>query len=938
MSGNKKDEEQAVKIPIKSEDPKEKTDEEKAKDAADPSKQKDKPGVLPEAVIKEAELSEEDEKIKKDVDECVEKILENQAGVAKLAITTLTDLLRTATGSVTSIPKPLKFCRGHYKALKEHFAKLDAASDQYKNLADILSFVAITISDEDSPTPALDFKLKGNATDLEAWGHEFVRYIAADLGKQWRVRQEDVAEEEGKEADTKDIQTLIDIIAPHYLAHNSEPAACDLLTECEQLQNIVKYCTPDNFEKICSYLIATSYYLPHPDNKETLQIAFDVYHSMKKYPMALMMALKLNHMEKVESLMEECEDQDMKMQMACILARQRVTLETDDEVIDNLIWNTKLSDFFLYTARDLDSMAPKSPEDVYKTHLQDQRTHLTSDISSHQLNLASTFVNAFVNAGFECDTLLTESAEKGTEWMFKNKEHRMISAAASVGLLYLWDTQEGFKKCDKYLYSKEDYVKAGTLMAMGIFHCGVKDECDPAKAIMDEHLTNQSRDIRLGAIIGLGFAYAGSRREDLKESLINLVVDIDEAVEIQAFAALSLGLIYVGSCNEDVSEALITCLCDKDAKQVSSPMVRFIALAAGLLFLGSEEGADAAVESSVAMNEEIQPFVEVVIKTCAYAGTGNVVQIQALLAMIAEADMKEPEDDDKKDKDEEKKKKEEKKEEGITPTMVAALGIAIVAVGEPLGTEMCKRMFDSILQYGAGTSRRAVPLALALANVSNPIMTVIDTLSKLSHDPDKETSMSAILALGIVAAGTNNARVASLLRSLASYYAKEAHHLFLVRVAQGIVMLGKGHLSLSPVNGDRMLMSPVSLGGLLVVLFAAMDMKTTILGNYHYMLFYLVTAMNPRFVLTLLPDEDDERGVVEKRISCRVGNYVDTVAQAGKPARITGFQTHDTPVLLQQNDRAELAAEEYIPATPILEGLVVLLKNPDYDPPVPQKV
>merc|ERR1719410_2039579 len=116
-----------------------------------------------------------------------------------------------------------------------------------------------------------------------------------------------------------------------------------------------------------------------------------------------MMALKLNNIDKVSALMEECEDADLKKQMAVILGRQRVTLETDDEVIDNLIWNTKLSDFYLYTARDLDSMAPKSPEDVYKTHLQDQRTHLTSEISSHQLNLASTFVNAFVNAGFECD-------------------------------------------------------------------------------------------------------------------------------------------------------------------------------------------------------------------------------------------------------------------------------------------------------------------------------------------------------------------------------------------------------------------------------------------------------------------------------------------------------------------------------------------------------
>ena len=43
-----------------------------------------------------------------------------------------------------------------------------------------------------------------------------------------------------------------------------------------------------------------------------------------------------------------------------------------------------------------------------------------------------------------------------------------------------------------------------------------------------------------------------------------------------------------------------------------------------------------------------------------------------------------------------------------------------------------------------------------------------------------------------------------------------------------------------------------------------------------------------------------------------------------------GFQTHTTPVLLAQGERAELATEEYLPLTPIMEGFVILRKNPDY--------
>ena len=69
----------------------------------------------------------------------------------------------------------------------------------------------------------------------------------------------------------------------------------------------------------------------------------------------------------------------------------------------------------------------------------------------------------------------------------------------------------------------------------------------------------------------------------------------------------------------------------------------------------------------------------------------------------------------------------------------------------------------------------------------------------------------------------------------------------------------------------------------------------------------------------------------------RVGNAVDTVGQTGKPKKITGFQTHDTPVLIGQNERAELATEEYISETQVMENFVILRKNPDYVEEVDKK-
>lgn len=79
-------------------------------------------------------------------------------------------------------------------------------------------------------------------------------------------------------------------------------------------------------------------------------------------------------------------------------------------------------------------------------------------------------------------------------------------------------------------------------------------------------------------------------------------------------------------------------------------------------------------------------------------------------------------------------------------------------------------------------------------------------------------------------------------------------------------------------------MNGPGLGGVLVVLLAALDMKTTILDKYHYLIYYLTTAMNPRYLSTV----DTDLNVLP--ISVRVGQAVETVGQAGRPKTISGFQ------------------------------------------------
>lgn len=88
------------------------------------------------------------------------------------------------------------------------------------------------------------------------------------------------------------------------------------------------------------------------------------------------------------------------------------------------------------------------------------------------------------------------------------------------------------------------------------------------------------------------------------------------------------------------------------------------------------------------------------------------------------------------------------------------------------------------MHYGAPVVRRIVPLALGLTSASNPVPSILETLSRYSHDNDLDVALNAIFAMGLVGAGTNNAKLAQMLRQLAVYYTKEPDCLFMVRIAQ----------------------------------------------------------------------------------------------------------------------------------------------------------
>lgn len=656
--------------------------------------------------------------------------------------------------------------------------------------------------------------------------------------------------------------------------------------------------------------------LGNDSRQEMLETALDLFKKQNQYFDALRVALRINRKEAIPGLLEECTDSLMRQQMCFLLARHKVTLEVeagdnidDDEagVLNKIISNENISEQFLKLAQDLDVMDPKTPEDIYKSHLAEtggfsrRRAVGGEQLDSARANLASTFVNAFVNAGFCNDKLMVEDSD----WLYKNKDHGMMSAAASLGTLLLWNIDDGLTQIDKFMYSSEEYIKAGAALSVGILSSGISNDADPALALLQEHVEEGSNIMKCAACTGLGIAYAGSEREDVMETLVPVIENSEggsSGMLVVSLAGLALGMVYIGSCDEAVGGTIIQRLMEASDDELDHSHSRFLYLGLALLFMGQMEKAEAMIEALKTIEHKSAKPALVMLETVAYAGSGNVLKVQEMLHHCVEH-----------------------LTEDAEHQMMAVLGIGLITMSESVGSEMALRTFEHLLHYCELPIKRAVPLALAVLHISKPDFAVIDQLSRLSHDTDSEVSQNAIIALGVTSAGTNNSRVAGLLRQLSEFYNKEAGHVFCVRIAQGLLHVGKGLMTLSPFHSDRMLLNYPALGGILVLLHSCFDLKNTILDKSHYLLYFLTSAMNPRMLITV----DHELSWLP--VTARVGQAVDTVGQAGKPKKITGFQTHTTPVLLATGDRAELATEEYLPVTNVLEGIVILKENPDYE-------
>jgi len=877
---------------------------EKGKEASEKDKKQSKP----------EKLSEEDLEYKKNIDDMVEGLFLSDYDLRINSYNMLKHEITTSTSSMTSIPRPLKFIRTHFTEIKNFYEKFIPATEKDKTyklmLSDLISVILTVVSEKDeegNELTILSYVLSGTRKDITSWGIEYVRSLCSDIGQEYNIRLE-------KGEPINELIDLVKMFAPYLIKQHCESDAIDLLIEVESLDEIKNFINENNYKKVCLYLLSIANYSADTDEyRNILELVYNIYFDkFGQYIDAMRVAIKIGNILYIKQTFIKCKDLLTKMQLGFILAQEGIFLDEEDTKIkiDNkiidIMRNYKLTEYFKVLAKTLELLEPKHPEDVFKSHLEDKKSQNTKKLESYKINMAYSIASSFINAGYGTEVLLSK---KDSDWIYKNKEEGIQCLIAGMGLVNVWDYLEGPNKVYELAGNKEQdtFKRSGRNIGLGLSLCGIKEENDLAIAVLLEELLDKNINIKISALFGLGLAACGTQNDKLFDPIREALQDFSYGFEVSAFASLTLGLIFIGSSNEDVFNDLFSILLSRNenakGKLFENPFFVIYILGIGLLCLGKQTNNDFMIETLVTIEEfskEMRDYMKTMLISFSYAGSGNVSKVQELMQIIA------------------------KSNEEINPKVqsIAVIGCSLIAIGEEVGTEMLSRSFNHFLQFGDINIKKTVSLAIALLNLSNPKVQVIDSLTKFCYDTDKTVSMNAIYSMGLVSSGSNHSRVGGLLRSLAAYYAEDSNPLFMVRIAQGLLHLGKGLISLDPIYSHKLLINNRALAGILITLFSFTETENLICGKHQFLLYSLALAMKPKLVITVdknLKPVDD--------VQLMVGQAVDIVGQTGNPRTISGFQIHNSPAVINTGERCEINGEDIKTYSDVLEGVIIIEDN-----------
>lgn len=428
-------------------------------------------------------LSEEDEELKKNIEDMINGVLDPDYSIQLNAYQLLKKEITSSTETMTSIPRPLKFFRQHYEKLKSAYT-LDSEAGNINRKTLIGDLLCILVLVTDTKETSLQYILENNLENFFEWGQELVRSLSGEITTEYLKRlDEDKPYEDLTKLAIKVVTTL--------LTTNNENEAIDLLIEMDLIDEIKFYCNPTNYKKICNYLIASSNFAADSiEQRKILEIVYEIYTKYLEYTNALLIAIKLNEHIYIKSTVLNCPSKATQIQMAFILARSRIPIDFTSlpEDIQSIVKNTKASEIFRQLSRTLDIVDPKHPEDIFKSHLEEKKEGI--QLESYKTNMSLSIVSSLINAGFGTELLMSK---KDNDWLAKNKEEGLVCALAGIGLVNLWDIESGPNEIEKFLDTNEmnPFKRGGYNLGLGILSSSVNDDNNTAFALLSDQVKDK---------------------------------------------------------------------------------------------------------------------------------------------------------------------------------------------------------------------------------------------------------------------------------------------------------------------------------------------------------------------------------------------------------------------------------------------------------------
>ncbi|CAL5995763.1 26S_proteasome non-ATPase regulatory subunit 2 [Hexamita inflata] len=465
--------------------------------------------------------------------------------------------------------------------------------------------------------------------------------------------------------------------------------------------------------------------------------------------------------------------------------------------------------------------------------------------------------------------------------------------------------------------------------------------------------------------LSLGIAYMGTNNEKAKNIFIQRLKqsssDIQNDIPLleknpRCYACLALGLICAGSGDLEVADIILRVMAGNSRSQRVLRFFPLCVIGLGLIFMhvAKEKDGEKKVEEYCSQifekltavtkpdsqqeklavtapedNTQLAAYLQTLITIFAYANQGNIQVIQDLMQAMTDSIQgrvaaEEAVNISKFDKDQQLGNKQNEIKDYVAetgqplllpssdrniwpgdnmdPATLFVIGLGLLTGDDQITNQMVSRFAERILKFANINAQRAVPFLLALTSLSNPKPELVDDLSKLALHTDKTISFNALIALGLIGCGTQNFKIAGVLRhSIESkcYSEDNIEHVILgAQLAFGLLNAGKGAVGLS----KNSLTQITSLAT--VLMFTGPSAEVMLRPKCQPIFYLLACAMKPKFRSAV-----DKNGQ-DVQVKVRAGRAIEELS-GEKPFRLAGFALHEMPIVTGLEDQVVIVDEKW---------------------------